>query len=432
MVEVLFLFFGLVAIAAAVRMLLSDNAVHAALYLIIVMVSIAVLFIMLDAPFLGMVQIAVYAGAIMVLFLFVIMLLGAEKVDETQGAAPRRLNRNLLLSTIALTVGFVAIVGVVLFADQIDQQRPLGAAPMVRVVNVHAPAAERAYDIVNAEQPLAEGLPFAGETEFVSLQPGEYTLDVRPAGVATALARVPLSLNYGDVQTVVLYGTDARPQFAVVNDDLSTTDPRTGRITIFNAYSGVDSLSLVDLQQDWDFGQEELIYLQEAIPYGEAGDALLLPENTTQNLALVNAANPEQIVRRFRLLDFSIERDEALLYIVAVRRAAEATFEPFSLILESETAPAFGSPEAIGETLFIQYLLPFEAVAVLLLAAMIGAIVLTQVQPDAERERRRKPGRRRVSRPLVSVIAAQTGSDIQGEPLPALSETASNTETSAD
>ncbi|MBN1148271.1 MAG: NADH-quinone oxidoreductase subunit J [Anaerolineales bacterium] len=78
------LFFGLavVAIASAVGLLLSKNAVYAALNLVINFVAVAVFYVLLDAPFIALVQIAVYAGAIMVLFLFVIMLLGAERLGQ--------------------------------------------------------------------------------------------------------------------------------------------------------------------------------------------------------------------------------------------------------------------------------------------------------------------------------------------------------------
>ena len=75
--------FGLLAmitVVAAVLTITSRNAVHSALFLVIVMSSLAVFFLGLWAPFVAMVQVAVYAGAIMVLFLFVIMLLGAEKL----------------------------------------------------------------------------------------------------------------------------------------------------------------------------------------------------------------------------------------------------------------------------------------------------------------------------------------------------------------
>ena len=78
----LILFFGLalVAIAAAIGMLTSQNAVYSALFLVINFATVAVFYLLLGAPFIAMAQITVYAGAIMVLFLFVIMLLGAEKL----------------------------------------------------------------------------------------------------------------------------------------------------------------------------------------------------------------------------------------------------------------------------------------------------------------------------------------------------------------
>ncbi|MBN1311682.1 MAG: NADH-quinone oxidoreductase subunit J [Anaerolineae bacterium] len=77
---ILFGLVALVAIVSAVGMLLSTNAIHAALFLVINLICIALFYLGLNAPFLAMVQITVYAGAIMVLFLFVIMLLGAEQV----------------------------------------------------------------------------------------------------------------------------------------------------------------------------------------------------------------------------------------------------------------------------------------------------------------------------------------------------------------
>jgi len=78
----LLLFFGLAAVAvgAAIAMLLSRNAVYSALFLILNFATVAVFFLLLGAPFIAMAQVTVYAGAIMVLFLFVIMLLGAEQV----------------------------------------------------------------------------------------------------------------------------------------------------------------------------------------------------------------------------------------------------------------------------------------------------------------------------------------------------------------
>jgi NADH-quinone oxidoreductase subunit J len=76
----LILFFALafVAVAAALAMVLSRHPMHAVLFLVLNFATVAVLFLTLSAPFIALAQISVYAGAIMVLFLFVIMLLGVE------------------------------------------------------------------------------------------------------------------------------------------------------------------------------------------------------------------------------------------------------------------------------------------------------------------------------------------------------------------
>jgi NADH-quinone oxidoreductase subunit J len=79
---ILFLGLAVVAIASAFGLLLSRSAIYAALNLILNFSAIALLYLMLHAPFIALTQISVYAGAIMVLFLFVIMLLGAESLGE--------------------------------------------------------------------------------------------------------------------------------------------------------------------------------------------------------------------------------------------------------------------------------------------------------------------------------------------------------------
>ena len=75
---IVFLVLALIAIATALGMLFSQNAVYSALFLVLNFVTVAVFYLLLGAPFIAMSQITVYAGAIMVLFLFVIMLLGAH------------------------------------------------------------------------------------------------------------------------------------------------------------------------------------------------------------------------------------------------------------------------------------------------------------------------------------------------------------------
>jgi NADH-quinone oxidoreductase subunit J len=70
-----FYFFGVVAIASAITFVTRKSPVAAALWLVTTMFSLAVLYVLLDAQFIGVMQVLVYAGAIMVVFLFVVMLL---------------------------------------------------------------------------------------------------------------------------------------------------------------------------------------------------------------------------------------------------------------------------------------------------------------------------------------------------------------------
>ncbi|MDW8227907.1 MAG: NADH-quinone oxidoreductase subunit J, partial [Anaerolineales bacterium] len=78
----LFFILAATAVATALGLLLSRNAVYAALFLVLNFAAIAVFYLLLGAPFVAMTQVTVYAGAIMVLFLFVIMMLGAEKLPK--------------------------------------------------------------------------------------------------------------------------------------------------------------------------------------------------------------------------------------------------------------------------------------------------------------------------------------------------------------
>jgi NADH-quinone oxidoreductase subunit J len=96
---IVFLVLSLVAIASALGMLFSRNAVYSALFLVLNFVVVAVFYLLLGAPFIAMAQITVYAGAIMVLFLFVIMLLGAENLAQTN-TLPWQKPLAALLSTI--------------------------------------------------------------------------------------------------------------------------------------------------------------------------------------------------------------------------------------------------------------------------------------------------------------------------------------------
>jgi len=83
---VLFSVFGLICVAGAVNLLLQRHPINSALTLVVVMGSLAVEYLLLGAEFVAAVQVIVYAGAIMVLFVFVIMLLNAGEEERSGGS----------------------------------------------------------------------------------------------------------------------------------------------------------------------------------------------------------------------------------------------------------------------------------------------------------------------------------------------------------
>jgi NADH-quinone oxidoreductase subunit J len=105
---IVFLVLALVAIASGLGMLFSRNTVYSALFLVLNFVVVAVFYLLLGAPFIAMAQITVYAGAIMVLFLFVIMLLGTEELAPSN-ALPWQKPLAIFLSVI-LTVESIYLV----------------------------------------------------------------------------------------------------------------------------------------------------------------------------------------------------------------------------------------------------------------------------------------------------------------------------------
>lgn len=82
----LFLIFGSLAVAGALNLLLQRHTINSALSLVVVMMSLAVLYWSLGAEFLAAAQVIVYSGAVMVLFVFVIMLLNAGEEAQTRGS----------------------------------------------------------------------------------------------------------------------------------------------------------------------------------------------------------------------------------------------------------------------------------------------------------------------------------------------------------
>jgi NADH-quinone oxidoreductase subunit J len=83
---VLFIVFGAICVAGAINLIAQKHPLYSALSLVVVMGALAGIYLLLGAEFLAAIQVIVYAGAIMVLFVFVIMLLGAGEEEHTRGS----------------------------------------------------------------------------------------------------------------------------------------------------------------------------------------------------------------------------------------------------------------------------------------------------------------------------------------------------------
>ena len=103
---VAFWILGSVAVIGALGMVIARSAVHSALWLVVTMLCLGFLYVVNSAPFLGAVQIIVYTGAIMMLFLFVLMLVGRDASDSLIETL-----RGQRLAAVVLGVGFAALIG---------------------------------------------------------------------------------------------------------------------------------------------------------------------------------------------------------------------------------------------------------------------------------------------------------------------------------
>src|SRR6478752_10322858 len=115
-----------IMVIAALGILFVRKAVHAALLLAVVMISLAMLYAALDAPFLFAVQIIVYTGAILMLFLFVVMLVG---VDASDSVVETIRGQRLMAIIGGLLLGLVLVIGL--------SQMTLGAAVGLKDANAN-------------------------------------------------------------------------------------------------------------------------------------------------------------------------------------------------------------------------------------------------------------------------------------------------------
>ena len=133
--------FAALALAGALGVVLMRNPVHAALMLVVTLVCVAVFFLQNDAELLAAVQIIVYAGAIVVLFLFVIMLLGVDRAETLHD--PVRFQRPTALALGAILLAEVLFLGGHTWATGADADR-LDADPAAAATSATTSSGSRA------------------------------------------------------------------------------------------------------------------------------------------------------------------------------------------------------------------------------------------------------------------------------------------------
>lgn len=98
------------AVLGAIGMLISHKAVHSALWVALTMINLAVLYVLQSAPFLGVAQVVVYTGAVMMLFLFVLMIVGVDASDALVETIKGQRRVSILAGTL-LVIGLVLLLG---------------------------------------------------------------------------------------------------------------------------------------------------------------------------------------------------------------------------------------------------------------------------------------------------------------------------------
>jgi NADH-quinone oxidoreductase subunit J len=132
MEQVAFFVLAVLAVAAGVGVIAQRSAIRSALFLLVNFCSLAGLYILLNAQFVAVVQVIVYAGAIVVLFLFVVMLLGMERAEEPPGpTGSSALGRYRWIAGVLLGVLLLAGIAWALIPGQAGT-----IAPLARTDNV--------------------------------------------------------------------------------------------------------------------------------------------------------------------------------------------------------------------------------------------------------------------------------------------------------
>jgi NADH-quinone oxidoreductase subunit J len=133
---ILFVILAAVAVASAAGLLISRNTVYAALFLVLNFATVAVFYLLLGAPFIALAQVTIYAGAIMVLFLFVIMLLGADKLPPGKALPWQRPTAIVLTGVLLAEAGILLFQRLQLSATLANPEASVNATETIRALGL--------------------------------------------------------------------------------------------------------------------------------------------------------------------------------------------------------------------------------------------------------------------------------------------------------
>ncbi|PJF45201.1 MAG: hypothetical protein CUN55_00090 [Phototrophicales bacterium] len=424
----IFLLVGSVAIFAAVMMLISENPVHSALFLILNFACVAFLYLMLDAEFLALVQITVYAGAIMVLFLFVIMLLGADRL------LPKPMPRYNWLTPAAVgivaTLLFVASIAIV--ESQLNDFEPHHNESLLRVVQSDSDFV--LVDVYLDDQLIAEELSFGETSPFEEVPVGEHQITVYQheddPSTASPLIEEVFFVEEDNATTLIVLPApiDGSYLLPVATDLTATEEYGTARLTIVHA-ADCPQTCIFDIADVTDAAKPPRLFAEE-LTYGTVTTAETLYRDryvdqefevaAYQAGAIASARAGEEDTSRdipplLHHPPFEVKSNHNILWVVTSDTRAQDVFRLHGIFEDVPNRPSFGGAKAIGESLYVDYMLAFQIVGLLLLTAMIGVIVLTK---EGEIIPRRRQVRRMAAIPGAPTVEEYLAARESGQRLP--------------
>jgi NADH-quinone oxidoreductase subunit J len=353
MEQVLFVVFGAVALAASVMAITRKNAVASAVWLVGTFFGLAGTFVLLEAYFVAVVQILVYAGAIMVLFLFVIMLLDLKSADLAGAGRPP-----FRLAGVVLSALFLFVVG----RAVLDAKEAPGAVAPRASALLRLPAPPPAEsDPLSPGAVAAAPPPAPTPVPLSRREPGAIALD---EALRASLSRRRGAAGGGpDAWGEPASGSGARPR-AFAGSVRVGDSTRVLVVELARAGTGKDAVwatSRAFADQDGD----GVVEASEALPQLVA-ETPLPPARPPED--------HEHVVASVTYYGTKLEYDASF---VAPGARLEVAVAQKGLAAAPDGAPD-GSPFAIGKSLFDDWILAFEVTSLLLLGAIFGAVVLTK------------------------------------------------------